>query len=183
MNLTASRSDAATVTGPDLAMLDELQRAAFQYFIANANPANGLVADTSREGSHASIAVAGFALSVYPVAVERGWLARADAVQRSLAALRFFWASDPSGQAESTGCHGFYFHFLHMDSGRRAWRSELSLIDSALLLAGMLTAATYFDESNANESELRRLAELSEPAVVAQRGARGLATDLDGFPQ
>jgi hypothetical protein len=154
-----SQSDAAKVAGSDLATLDGLQRAAFEYFVSNANPANGLVADTSREGSHASIAVAGFALSVYPVAVERGWMARADAVQRSLAALRFFRSSDQSGEAGSTGCHGLYFHFLHMDSGRRAWRSELSLIDSALLIAGMLTAATYFDQPNAGESELRQLAD------------------------
>ena len=134
MNPVASLPDDAALAEPDLAMLDELQRAAFDYFIANANPANGLVADTSREGSHASIAVAGFALSVYPVAVERGWLARADAVQRSLAALRFFWGSDQSGQAESTGCHGFYFHFLDMDSGTRAWRCELSRLKRRPLL-------------------------------------------------
>ncbi len=140
-------------------MLGGLQRAAFDYFVAHANPVNGLVADTSRAGSHASIAVVGFALSVYPVGVERGWLARADAVQRSLAVLRFFSASDQSGTPESTGCHGFYFHFLHMDSGRRAWRCELSLIDSALLLAGILTASTYFTGPDAPETELRQLAD------------------------
>ena len=74
----------------DDALLNQLQRAAFGYFLQAANPANGLVADTSRENSPVSIAVVGFALSAYPVAVERGWMARADAVQRSLAALRFF---------------------------------------------------------------------------------------------
>jgi hypothetical protein len=159
MKQLASPQDAVILAESDLAMLDELQRAAFAYFIANANPANGLVADTSRKGSHASIAVAGFALSAYPVAVERGWMTRADAVQRSLATLRFFWESDQSGAPESTGYNGFYFHFLHMDSGTRAWQSELSLIDSALLLAGMLIAASYFDEPNADEAELRRLAD------------------------
>lgn len=61
------------------------------------NPANGLVADTSREDSPVSIAVVGFALAAYPVAVERGWMTRADAVARSLAALRFFSGSDQSG--------------------------------------------------------------------------------------
>jgi hypothetical protein len=101
----------------------------------------------------------GFALSVYPVAVEHGWMGRADAVQRSLAALRFFWDSDQSGRAEATGFHGLYYHFLHMDGGTRAWHCELSLIDSALLLAGMLTAAAYFDGPTSDESELRRLAD------------------------
>ncbi len=150
---------AAAAAAGDEAMLDGLQRHAFDFFIANCNPANGLVADTSRPGSHSSIAVVGFALSAYPVGVERGWITRADAVQRSLAALRFFAASDQSGKPDSTGKHGFYFHFLHMDSGQRAWRCELSMIDSALLLAGMLTAAAYFTEANEGETELRQLAE------------------------
>ncbi|MBC7376679.1 MAG: hypothetical protein H7346_04500, partial [Burkholderiaceae bacterium] len=123
----------------DEAMLDGLQRAAFNYFLQNGNTSNGLVADTSRQGSYASIAVVGFALSAYPVGVERGWVTRAEALQRSLAALRFFLASNQSGTLESTGYKGFYFHFLHMDSGLRAWRCEVSLIDTALLLAGMLT--------------------------------------------
>ena len=143
----------------DVAMLDNLQRSAFDYFVQHTNTANGLVADTSRPGSHASIAVVGFALSAYPVAVERGWVARSDAVRRSLAALRFFMHSDQSGTPEATGAHGFYFHFLHMDSGTRAWRSELSLIDSSLLVAGMLTAAAYFSAATADETELRALAD------------------------
>ena len=60
-------------------LLDRLHRAAFDYFLRNYNPANGLVADTSRTGSPSSIAVVGFALSAYPVAVERGWMARENA--------------------------------------------------------------------------------------------------------
>jgi hypothetical protein len=63
---------AETVTPTDEALLDEVQRAAFDYFLQTVNPANGLVADTSRENSPVSIAVVGFALSSYPVAVERG---------------------------------------------------------------------------------------------------------------
>ena len=53
-------------------LLDRLERAAFGYCVDEINPANGLVADTSRKGSPASIAVVGLALSTYPVAVERG---------------------------------------------------------------------------------------------------------------
>lgn len=143
----------------DDAMLEGLQRSAFDYFVRHSNADNGLVADTSRPGSHSSIAVVGFALSAYPVGVEHGWMTRHDAVQRSLAALRFFWHSDQSGKPDSTGARGFYFHFLHMDSGTRAWRCELSLIDSALLLAGMLTAAVYFTGLNQAETELRELAD------------------------
>src|SRR5450432_3481320 len=87
----------------DEALLDGLQRAAFGYFLEAVNPANGLIADNSRANVPVSIAVVGFALSTYPVAVERGWLARADAVERSLIALRFFRDCDQSGSPEATG--------------------------------------------------------------------------------
>src|SRR5476651_444035 len=74
----------------DEELLDRFQRAAFGYFLEQYNPENGLVADTSRAGAPASIAVVGFALSCYAVGVERGWIARADAATRVLVALRFF---------------------------------------------------------------------------------------------
>ncbi len=143
----------------DDALLERLQRAAFGYFVATMHPANGLVPDTSRERSPVSIAVVGFALSVYPAAVERGWMDRDEAVRRSLLALRFFHGSDQSGSPTATGYKGFYYHFLDIQSGQRVWQSELSMIDSALLIAGMLTAAAYFDADTAAEAELRALAE------------------------
>ncbi|MEO8923203.1 MAG: glucoamylase family protein [Caldimonas sp.] len=143
----------------DEALIDRLQRAAFDYFVQAHNPQNGLVADTTRAGSPCSIAVIGFALSAYPIGVERGWLERDEAVQRTLLTLRFFMKSDQSGAPNATGCHGFYFHFLDMQSGTRVWLSELSLIDTAILIAGFLTAAAYFDADGADETELRRLAD------------------------
>jgi hypothetical protein len=82
--------DALFDLASDDALLDALQRAAFGYFVESVNPANGLTPDNSRPNSPVSIAVAGFALSSYVVAVERGWLARAEAVDMSLSALRFF---------------------------------------------------------------------------------------------
>jgi hypothetical protein len=143
----------------DEAMLERLQRAAFGYFEHATNPENGLVADNSRPGSPASIAACGFALSAYPVAVKRGWISHAAAVNRCLATARFFEGSDQSGSVDATGCHGFYFHFLDMHSGLRAWRCELSSIDTAMLVAGLLTAAAYFDGATAEEAELRGLAQ------------------------
>lgn len=142
----------------DDALLDRLQHTAFDYFRNNANPANGLMADTTRACAPSSIAVVGFALSAYPIGVERGWMERADALARTLAALRFFSASDQSGSEHATGYRGFYYHFLDMQSGRRVWRSEVSLIDTALLIAGVLTAAAYFEGQATDEIELRRLA-------------------------
>ena len=146
----------------DDALLERLQRGAFDYFLQAYNPRNGLVADTTREGAPCSIAVIGFALSAYPVGVERGWMDRADAVLRALVTLRFLMASDQSGSARATGYRGFYFHFLDMESGARVWRSEVSLIDTGFLMAGVLTAAVYFDADtpdSADERELRRLAD------------------------
>jgi len=151
-----------TVTGqPPMTgqTLDQLQRAAFNYFLQAVNPANGLIADTSRANSPASIGVVGFALSAYPVAVERGWMTRADAVERSLTTLRFFRDSDQSGSPEATGHKGFYYHFLDMQTGVRVWRSELSMIDTAMLIAGALTAASYFKAETKEEIELRKIAD------------------------
>ncbi|WEN15601.1 glucoamylase family protein [Rhodanobacter sp. AS-Z3] len=141
----------------DDALLERLQRAAFDYFVQTMNPQNGLIPDTSRDNSPVSIAVVGFALSAYPAAVDRGWIDRAEAVRRSLLALHFFADSDQSGSPTATGYKGFYYHFLDIHSGQRVWQSELSMIDSALLIAGMLTAASYFQADNAAEAELREL--------------------------
>jgi hypothetical protein len=153
------RNRAVACTPTDEALLGDLQHAAFHYFLQAVNPANGLVADTSRSNSPCSIAVVGFALSVYPIAVERGWMARDDAVACSLATLRFFHDSVQSDSVDATGYKGFYYHFLDMQTGARAWRSELSMIDTALLMAGVLTAAMYFTANTPEETELRKLAD------------------------
>jgi len=139
----------------DEALLDHLQHAAFQYFLQAVNPVNGLVADTSRADSPCSIAALGFALASYTVGVERGWMTRSDAVSRALAALRFLRDSVQSESAMATGFKGFYYHFLDLRSGLRVWQSELSMIDTALLIAGALTASSYFTEDAADEIALR----------------------------
>ena len=142
---------------PDEALIDELQRAAFSYLVEYTDADTGLVADTSRDGSPCSIAVVGFALSCYPVAVENGWMARKDAAARVLKVLQFFFRSTQSDQPDATGYKGFYYHFLDMKTGRRVWQCELSLIDTALLVAGMLTAQCYFDRND--EREIHELVE------------------------
>jgi hypothetical protein len=97
--------------------LDALQRETFDYFAHKANPLNGLIADKTKAGWPASIAAVGFALSSYPVGVERGFMARADAIARTLATLRFFHTSDQSAGANATGYKGLYYHFLDMVIG------------------------------------------------------------------
>jgi hypothetical protein len=142
----------------DDALTGRLQRAAFDYLTEYTHGETGLVADTSREGSPCSIAVVGFALSCYPVAVENGWMAREDAAARVLKALRFFSQSPQGPEPDATGYKGFFYHFLDMRTGRRVWQCELSLIDTALLVAGFLTAACYFDREG-DEAEIRALAD------------------------
>jgi hypothetical protein len=161
----------------DHALVARLQQGAFSYLIEFADSDTGLVADTSRLGSPCSIAVVGFALSCYPIAVRNGWLSRADAVSRTLKVLRFLARSTQSDAPDATGHKGFYYHFLDMRTGKRVWQCELSLIDTALLIAGVLTAACYFD-SDGEERELRELADALYRRVDwrwAQDGAPGLS--------
>jgi len=140
-------------------MLEQLQRSAFAYFLEEANPTNGLVKDCTRPGFPASIAAVGFALAAYPIGVERGYLTRAEAVNRTLTTLRFFWNSPQGIEPDAVGYQGFYYHFLDMETGRRAWECELSTIDTMLLLAGGLVAGSYFDQDMAEEREIRELAD------------------------
>ncbi|MEO8857392.1 MAG: glucoamylase family protein [Burkholderiaceae bacterium] len=151
--------EVSALAASDEAMLDALQRRSFDYFVRATDPHSGLVADTTRPDSPCSIAVVGFALASFPVAVERGWMERADALKRSLHILRFFSESDQSGGVDATGYRGFYYHFLDQRQGTRVWKSELSLIDTALLIAGMLTAAAWFDQATEDEAALRALAD------------------------
>ena len=74
-------------------LLERLQHQSFSYFLYETNPENGLVIDKTAPDWPASIAATGFALASYPVAVERGFMPRAAAVERTLTTLRFFWNS------------------------------------------------------------------------------------------
>lgn len=138
--------------------LHRVQQRAFDYFLYETNPENGLVPDKTTENWPASIAATGLALSCYPVAVERGFISRAEARARVLTTLRFFRDSEQGNHRDASGYRGFYYHFLDLRSGRRAWHCELSTVDTTFLIAGMLCAAQYFDSDAADERELRDLA-------------------------
>src|SRR5437870_9639741 len=140
-------------------LLSALQADAFNYFVHEVNPDNGLVADCTKPGWPSSIAAVGMALSVYPVGVERNFITREEAIERTLRKLRFFAASEQSTSPDATGYKGFYYHFLDMQTGRRAWQCELSTIDTTFLFAGMLAVAAYFNRDSQEENEIRKLAD------------------------
>jgi len=137
--------------------LEILQRDAFDFFLKETHPRNGLVPDSTREGAAASIAAVGFALAAYATGTERKFIDRADAIQRVLTTLRFFRDSPQGEEKDATGYNGFFYHFLDMQTGRRALESELSTIDTTFLIAGALAAAAYFDGEAKEEREIREL--------------------------
>ncbi|HEY3204967.1 MAG TPA: glucoamylase family protein [Thermoanaerobaculia bacterium] len=138
---------------------ESLQRNAFGYFLHEADAATGLVRDSTHDGSPASIAAVGLALTVYPVAVSRGFMERTEAAARVLATLRFFFNAPQGEEPDASGHHGFFYHFLDMGSGRRAWDCEISTIDTAYLMAGALACAAYFDGREREEREIRDMAD------------------------
>ena len=141
------------------AELEQLQERSFSYFLHETSLTNGLVKDKNAPDWPASIAATGLALAAYPVAVERSLISRAWALERTLLVLRFLWASPQGPEPDATGYKGFYYHFLNMETGRRSWQCELSTVDSAFLLAGMLAAASYFKAETPDETEVRTLAD------------------------
>ncbi|HEX8199706.1 MAG TPA: glucoamylase family protein, partial [Isosphaeraceae bacterium] len=139
--------------------LDALQWVSLEYYIHQTNRANGLIADKSMAGAPSSITAVGMALATAPVVVEQRLVPREAVAKMVLKKLRFFRDSPQGTEPDATGYKGFYYHFLDMQTGRRVWQCELSTIDSAFLLAGMLTAAAYFDGDSAVEAEIRDLAD------------------------
>ena len=159
--------------------LESLQRDAFSYFLHETNPQNGLVLDKTAPDWPASIAATGLGLAAYPVAVERGFITRAAAIETILATLRFFWNSRQGPEPDATGYHGFYYHFLDMQTGRRAWQCELSTVDSTILLAGAVNCRRVFrrgyDRGNGNPRPCRRALSPRRLAMGAKRWRYGHA--------
>ncbi|MFZ5496473.1 MAG: glucoamylase family protein [Verrucomicrobiota bacterium] len=137
-------ADDYVLSAADHALLEEIERTAFRFFVEQAHPRTGLVRDRARaDGSpskgKASIASSGFAFSAWVIAAERGWVSRDEAVARVRTKLRFLVDEAPRQ-------HGFFYHFMELDTGARAWKCELSSIDSSLLYAGAIVAREYFGD-------------------------------------
>jgi hypothetical protein len=167
--------------GTDAEMLDLLQKETFSYFLKETNKRTGLIADKTQAGSPSSISAVGMGLSCYVVGVERKYISRVEAVRRTLKILKFFHTSHQGTEADATGYKGFYYHFLDMQSGKRVWKSELSTIDTAILLAGVLTARYYFNKENKSESEIRAIADELYMRVDWQWALNGKETITHGW--
>jgi len=123
----------------DDAFLDYVQEANFDYFWYTANPANGLVPDRSATGSACSIAAVGFGLTAIGIAIDHGWVSRTQGVARVLTTLNTFLQGPQGTNTSGTiGYKGWFYHFLDMNTALRTSGSELSSIDTTLLLSGIL---------------------------------------------
>ena len=139
-------------------LFNDLQKRTFDFFWETTNPRNGLVPDRWPNVTFSSIAAVAFGLTAYPIGVSRGWITRDQARERTLTTLRFFHDA-PQGDAPTgmAGHHGLFYRYLDMETGTRSGNVEVSTVDTALLLSGMLFAQGFFDGDDAGEVEIRSL--------------------------
>ncbi|KPL47552.1 hypothetical protein XAXN_19040 [Xanthomonas axonopodis] len=142
-------------------LFSDIERRTFQFFWDTTNEANGLSPDRFPSRPFAGIASVGFALTAYPIGIENGWVSRNQAIDRTLTTLKFF-RDAPMGPQKTgrAGYKGFYYHFLDMQHGNRydSW-VELSSVDTALLMMGVLFTQSYYDGDDPREKEIRQIAD------------------------
>lgn len=129
--------------------LDALERANFLYFWEQAHPQTGLIKDrcnvrTNDSSIVASIASTGFGLTAICIAEKRGYIPHAAARLRVVQTLSFLWHHLPTHR-------GFFFHFANMNTGERIWDSEVSSVDTAVLLCGVLTCRQHFQDKDIDQ--------------------------------
>src|SRR6516162_8466549 len=145
-------NNTAPLASEDDQLLQEVEKAHFLFFWEQANPQTGLVKDRAnvRSGDNgivASIAATGFGLTALCIGEKNGYVSSADARNRVAAALRFLWKKLPTHR-------GFFYHFANVNTGERVWDSEVSSVDTAILLCGILACRKHFEE----HSEVSQLA-------------------------
>ncbi|MGA8866841.1 MAG: glucoamylase family protein [Candidatus Sulfotelmatobacter sp.] len=133
--------------------LNDVENANFLFFWEQASPKTGMVKDrcnvrTNDEGIVASIAATGFGLTAICIGNQRGFVSRSAALERVFAALRFLWKKLPNHR-------GFFYHFANINTGERVWDSEVSSVDTAILLCGILMCRQHF-----RHPDIAELAEL-----------------------
>ncbi|HTR67096.1 MAG TPA: glucoamylase family protein, partial [Terriglobales bacterium] len=138
-----------TLSPEDDAFLDEVEKANFQFFWEQADPKTGMVKDRCNvnaqdNGIVASIAATGFGLTALCIGEKRGFVARPDARERVLTALRFLWKKLPHHR-------GFFYHWANISTGERVWDSEVSSVDTAILLCGVLSCREHFRDRDISQ--------------------------------
>ena len=139
--------------------MDTLQRRTFNYFW-ELSDAHYQIPDRWPTERFSSIAATGFGLPALAVGIERGYVTRTQGAERARKTLEALWVL-PQGEASSgtVGYRGLFYHFLEHDTGTRYQNSELSTIDTGLLMAGVLAAGQYFDGDTDDERAIRELSE------------------------
>lgn len=126
----------------DQVLLQDLEEANFLYFWEQTNPKTGISRDrcnvrTTVTNDLGSIASSGFGLTALCIGAKRGWVPHVEARKRALDALLFLWKKLPNHR-------GFFYHWADINTGERLWDSEVSSIDTSILLCGVLTCREYF---------------------------------------
>jgi hypothetical protein len=129
-------------------LLDDMERLSSCFFWEQTNPDVGLIKDrcnardpASDKNTVASIAATGFGLTALCIAVKRGYLFKDEVRPRVLTTLRFLADQLPNHR-------GFFYHWADMNTGERVWDSEVSSVDTALLLCGVLTCREFFRDED-----------------------------------
>lgn len=151
LTLSAGRpgTGPAILTDEDQELLQAIEEAAFRFFWEAASPYTGLVKDRSyADGTDdrpvASIAATGFGLTALAIGDRRRFRSSEKIRERVRKTLKFLWERFPQHK-------GFFFHFVDMHSGERVWNSELSSVDTTLLLLGALTCGRHFEDAEIKE--------------------------------
>ncbi len=182
----------AAVTAPapatgQAAFVEDLSRRTFDYFWDTTSVETCLAPDRWPSNPFSSIAATGYALTAYGIGAERGYVTREAAAERTRKCMEFYWNA-PQGPAVSgvSGHKGFFYHFLNSEDGTRRGNTELSSVDTTLLLGGVLFAQSYFDRNTPTERAIRDLADKIYTRVdwtFMQRGRSSIASRNGGTAQ
>lgn len=139
---------------------DELKHRTFNYFWEVVDSATWQTDDRYPSRTFTSVAATGFALPSYIIGIHNNYITREDGAERVYKTLKWLWESPQGPVAKGmTGYQGFFYHFLNYGSGSRFKQVELSTIDTGLLMAGVLTAQSFFNGNNVTEQSIRQLAD------------------------
>ncbi len=133
------------LSNEDKVFLDLVQRKSFNFFWEGFDHTTGLIDNKNNSSRRTSVATSGFGLSAYIIGVERGWVTYEEAFKRILLTLNSYY-NDPNGSNDFCvdGKYGLFYHFINIDTGKRYGKSEVSTIDSAILMAGVIDVLEYF---------------------------------------